>query len=395
MTRRLFPHPAPPFLVRIATVAVVALLVLGGGYGVAHFLVRPGGQASPTATPVMLAGGDAPATPVAGGSATPAVAVGGDRASGSATMERCAGPGAAHVENGPQHLAAPGRAIVTVGALNLRAGPGTDCPIVGSLGFGMQVTIAPELIKAGDHYWRRVTTPVGEGYTVASSYQNLPKVAPAGVPVLMYHHISDGDDKYYVTPAEFERQVSWLKEHGFVSITPTDLYHAMYHGLALPAKPVMLTIDDGYPSTRTFKQILDKYEFRGVYFLPDYAQLSDAEIRTLAASGEVCGHTVGHPDLATLSYDDQYAEIVNNKRYLEKIIGRPVTCFGYPFGSYNDVTDQIIAQSGYKLAFDAWGGSAVISPEANQFHVLRYGVYSSYSWETFLAIVRQQDGAPS
>lgn len=160
-------------------------------------------------------------------------------------------------------------------------------------------------------------TPAGEGCTVASSYQNLHSVAPSGVPVLMYC------------------------------------------GLALPAKLIMFTIDDGNPSTATFRKILDKYEYRGVYFLPNYAQRSGEEIRELAESGPVCGHTVGHPDLATRGYDEQQYEIKHNEAWLKQIVGEPVICFAYPFGSYNNVTNQIVADSGYKMAFNAWGGSAV------------------------------------
>ncbi len=295
----------------------------------------------------------------------------------------------------PDDVVASGRALVTVSALNLRAGPGTDCPIVGSLGFGMEVQLDPQVFKAGDHLWREVKSPVGDGYTVAHTYQNLPSVQPVSVPVLMYHHIGDGPDRYFVPEDEFEQQVAWLKEHGYVSITPRDLYNARYKGLELPAKPIMFTIDDGNQTTMTFKEILDRYGFRGVYFLPNYAEQSDDEIRDLDASGEVCGHTVDHPDLATLGYDAQYAEIMNNKSWLEGILGHPVSCFGYPFGSYNADTNKVMAASGYTMGFNAWGGAAVLSDETDPFHILRYGVYGDYSWDTFLAVVRAEDGAPS
>jgi peptidoglycan/xylan/chitin deacetylase (PgdA/CDA1 family) len=314
-------------------------------------------------------------------SATPTVG-------GSARAEpNCTGAGAKPVSDVPVGLAAPGEAIVTVAALNLRAGPGTDCPIVGSLGFGMQVHIANDLLNDGKYFWRKVTTPIGEGYTIASAYETMPAVAPTAVPVLMYHHIDELYGRYSVSPEVFAAQLAWLKENGYVSITPQDLYNARYNGMALPARPVMLTIDDGNPSTATFKHLLDQYGFRGVYFLPNYTPLSADQIRGLADSGQVCGHTVTHPSLERLDVAGQHAEIVNNKTWLEGIIGRPVTCFAYPFGTYNDVTNQVIAASGYLTAFNAWGGVAVISVNADPFHILRVEIYGDYDLDTFVGIV--------
>jgi peptidoglycan/xylan/chitin deacetylase (PgdA/CDA1 family) len=60
---------------------------------------------------------------------------------------------------------------------------------------------------------------------------------------------------------------------------------------------------------------------------------------------EIGAHTVTHPVLNELSFDDQEREIVNGKRVLEKIIGQPVVSFAYPFGSSWDV-----GQAGVQLA---------------------------------------------
>ena len=301
--------------------------------------------------------------------------------------QHCEVAGATTPADIPAGLAAPGDALVIVGALNLRAGPSTECPIVGSLGFGMQVRIGDELVEHGEHLWRRVDTPVGAGYTIASAFETVPAVAPAAVPVLMYHHIDERGDRYSVSPAALDAQLAWLRDNGYVSITPRDLYNARYAGMPLPARPVMLTIDDGHPSTVTFKQLLDAYGFRGVYFLPNFTSLTPDEIVQLADSGEVCGHTVSHPFLEHLDHAGQQAEIIDNKAWLEGIIGRPVTCFAYPFGSWNDITNQVIAASGYQMAFNAWGGMAAVSVDADPYHVLRSEIYGGFDLSTFIGVV--------
>jgi peptidoglycan/xylan/chitin deacetylase (PgdA/CDA1 family) len=288
-------------------------------------------------------------------------------------------------------LATPGDALVIVGALNLRAGPSTDCPIVGSLGFGMQVRIDEELLEYGEHLWRKVETPMGDGYAVATAFQGMPEVAPTAVPVLMYHHIDESGSRYAVSPGAFAAQLAWLQENGYVAITPQDLYNARYRGMLLPARPVMLTIDDGTLSTDTFTALLEQHGFRGVYFLPNYTALTADQIRAIADTGEVCGHTVTHPLLEHLDYAGQYAEIVDNKTWLEDIIGRPVTCFAYPFGSYNGVTDQVMADAGCQMAFNAWGGMAVIAEDADPHHIPRMEIYGSYDLETFIGLVTGVD----
>lgn len=323
-------------------------------------------------------------TPV--GASSPSV-----RGVGASGHVACSLSNGTPVARPPRGTAKPGRALVTTGALNLRAGPGTDCPIVGSMGFGMTVELKEKLIRRDGYVWRRVTGPSGNGYALADAFQAFPSTPPAAVPVLMYHHISDqGDSRFFVRPRQLEEQLQWLKQQGYASITPVDLYKAAYRELPLPAKPVMLTIDDGNPSTMTFKKLLDEYGFRGVYFLPSYTELSDEQIRDLAVSGEVCGHTVKHPHLAELSEDAQRSQIVDNKKWLEEIIRAPVTCFAYPFGSFNEVTDDLVADSGYLIAFNAWGGAAVLD-EMDQWHVLRREIYSDFSLDDFVAIVEPSD----
>lgn len=372
----------------IATVAVIALLLLGaGGYGLARLTESRGKDPAPSATPLTIAEKNPPKATIA---STPK-SIPARQASPAATAAQakgtCTSPAAKPVSTAPKGWAAPGKALVTVGALNMRSGPSTDCPIVGSLGFGMQVTIHNDLLKDGEYYWRKVTTTEGDGYTLASAYQNVPATPPAFVPVLMYHHIEAGNDNLHVPPAEFEQQMKWLHDHGYVSITPDDLYKALYKGLPLPAKPIMLTIDDGNPSTEFFKQVLDKYGFRGVYFLPNYAKLTEDQIRVLDKSGQVCAHTTSHPFLDTLTYDDQNWQITNNQQWLEGILKHPVDCFAYPFGRYNDSTNQILTNDGFKIAFNAWGGASPISSNVDPLHVLRKEIDPQFDLPTFIEIV--------
>jgi peptidoglycan/xylan/chitin deacetylase (PgdA/CDA1 family) len=279
--------------------------------------------------------------------------------------------------------------LVVVGSLHLRAGPGTDCPVTANLEFGQTaLAIGPKIERDG-HIWRHVRTPLGKGFAAVLGLQKRPGPGhrPTHIPILMYHHISESTAaRFSVTVEALKRQIKWLRDHDYISITPIDLYRSVSYGQPLPAKPVMLTIDDGSHSDLRFKRVLDEYGMRGTYFWPNYAELSPREMQTIANSGEICGHTVTHPDLATLSYAGQEQEIMENKAWLHQATGLPILCFAYPFGSYNDVTDQVMADSGYLIAFDAWGAIAPVDG-LDTLHVARKEIDGDLTMKEFVEIM--------
>ncbi len=180
----------------------------------------------------------------------------------------------------------------------------------------------------------------------------VPAAGPMNVPVLMYHSIQDNGADYQVTAGQLEEQLQWLSQNGYESITSADLVAWMTYGIPLPDKPVMITIDDGNATDWLFLELLERYGFEGVFALPNYAEMTAAQIRTLDRAGEVCGHTVSHPNLSELDYDSQYQEIADNKEFLEEILGNEITCFAYPFGAYSGLTPFVVIEAGYLLAFD-------------------------------------------
>lgn len=281
--------------------------------------------------------------------------------------------------------------IVVSDAVHLRAGPGTECPILTTLQYGTVVTVDGAPVTRDGYTWRHLRTPQRTGYSIADALQPLPAAGdkPSTVPILMYHHIGTPASRYYVSPDELDAQLSWLRDQGYVSITATDLAHALFDGAPLPSKPVMITMDDGNASTLTLAAHLAEYGFRGVYPLPNYAELTPDQIRNLAANGEVCGHTVTHPDLSQVSDADQRWEITQNKAWLEQIIGKPVTCFAYPFGTYGPDTAGIVADAGFTLAFNAWGGPVHLA-NADRWHLPRMEVDGGYDFSVFIAEMHRE-----
>ena len=184
---------------------------------------------------------------------------------------------------------------------------------------------------------------------------------PASIPILIYHNIDPTPGEYTVSTTQLESHLIWLRDNGYTSITPSELYAAWLGQIALPANPVIITADDGWASQYAFIDLINAYGFRATYFLPSYTPFSPDLIASLAATGEVCGHTTTHPRLSGLTYDQQVAEIADNKAWLEGIIGKPVTCFAYPFGDYNADSVAAVSNLGFTTAFKAWGGPVPIT----------------------------------
>ena len=77
-------------------------------------------------------------------------------------------------------------------------------------------------------------------------------IVPPEVTVLCYHEIAERKDaltpSYAVPPALLEKQLQWLKANGYHFVSVQDILDARAHKKPLPAKPVLMTFDDGYES---------------------------------------------------------------------------------------------------------------------------------------------------
>jgi|GEM_PF-1061092 len=73
---------------------------------------------------------------------------------------------------------------------------------------------------------------------------------PANIPILMYHHVAECEtyNTMTVSPQRFEADMIFLRDNGFTSLLPADLEAITRGEMPMPARPVMITFDDGYES---------------------------------------------------------------------------------------------------------------------------------------------------
>ena len=210
-----------------------------------------------------------------------------------------------------------------------------------------------------------VKKPVADAATIMSRPQ---------VPVLCYHHIYDipkATREYDVTVNEFKKQMKILHDSGYHTILPEQLYNYLAYGDPLPPKPFMITYDDSDEEQfRIAKPEMDKYGFKGVYFLmtisigrPNY--MTKAQIKQLADEGHaIASHTWDHHRVDKYKLENTIEErgvkkVVNDwdqqlaktKTDIEAITGKPVLDFAYPFGIWSKDGIPEIKNRGYRMAF--------------------------------------------
>lgn len=86
----------------------------------------------------------------------------------------------------------------------------------------------------------------------------------------------------------------------------------------------------------------------------DYRLLTHHELKTMAQSSSciIGAHTVDHPVLSKLSFDEQYEQMMSSKNKLEELTGKHIIHFSYPFGSkvdYNNNSIKACEQAGFDM----------------------------------------------
>jgi peptidoglycan/xylan/chitin deacetylase (PgdA/CDA1 family) len=189
------------------------------------------------------------------------------------------------------------------------------------------------------------------------------------LPVLLYHRIVNkssviGRHKVYVWEKDFEKQMQYLADSGISTITFEDLHNNP--GMNLDKK-VILTFDDGYlDNYELLFPILKKHGFKAVIYLvtridhnawgvregePRVNMMSAEMVREMSDYGiEMGGHTRNHVDLLRCDAAQQREEIGGSKEDVEKLTGKKVLSFAYPFGGINEDIKKITKECGYAYA---------------------------------------------
>ncbi|MEI7025949.1 polysaccharide deacetylase family protein [Paenibacillus sp. y28] len=199
--------------------------------------------------------------------------------------------------------------------------------------------------------------PAGSPSVTASVYN--PNQAKVRIPVLNYHSIAiDPGNPAALTPDKLEAQLSYLAEEGYTTLTLQQFTDIMEDKQKPPAKPVLLTFDDGYTDNyETAMPLIRKYDFHATLFMtpgwvdkPGY--LSWEQVKEMQKAGwDVMPHGMSHPKLNQLNAERQAQEIIEARKLIEAQLGVTADIFCYPYGLYNKQTLAILKEQGFRYAF--------------------------------------------
>ena len=213
------------------------------------------------------------------------------------------------------------------------------------------------------------------------------------VPVLMFHEFGEREDRYTVSPRNFERILYDLYVNDFYSVSLDEFVSGDFSSVPVGKKPVLLTFDDAPESqfrinndgsvcsrsaVGVMESFYDEYDFgRGGVFFVSYGSynkfrlpfaqndfVSD-KLKFLIDNGyDVAYHTVFHNNNTGASMNNIFEQNVVSSALFHKFLGEEYfdkvsSSFAHPFGASpsNGVVFDYLASS-YESVFDAWGGAS-------------------------------------
>lgn len=144
------------------------------------------------------------------------------------------------------------------------------------------------------------------------------------------------------------------------------IFNILFFTILLNEKYVSINFDDGFYSVyKNAYPILKKYNFpftlgviagylkdKKIKNENDYRYLTVSEIKEMLESLniEIASHSLTHRYLTKLSEDEIEREVKESKEILERIFGRKIVTFIYPYGKYDKRVINLLIKNGYLQA---------------------------------------------
>lgn len=246
---------------------------------------------------------------------------------------------------------------------------------------------------------------------------------PVRVPIIMYHSIlkdESASGPYVITPRTFERDLTYLRDHGYETVFIQQLIDYIYEGVPLPEKPVVITLDDGFYNNYVYVlPILEKLEMKAVLsVVGEYAQMESEggppsvahgymtweHIAGMAASEwvEIANHSYGlHQTWPRSGSTRMQGETREHHRriFLEDVggmqdrlvqyIGTAPRVYTYPFGFVDEYSAELVRQTGFLASMSCYERMNVITDTESLYGMGRFNRGDGESTADFMARVLQ------
>jgi len=235
------------------------------------------------------------------------------------------------------------------------------------------------------------------------------------IPVLTYHEFMpsdyDGDSSLLVKEDDFDKQMKYLHDNGYTTLTPDEFYEWHAGKKEFPVKTVMITMDDGfagtyyigYPTIKKYdmaatvfcigKHVAGKIEEfqpydteKGHYVKQDVI----AKVREEYPRFSFESHTYdmhnrvdGKVPATSFTYDQLMDDCNKNDEW-------GFTYLAYPWGSYGETIQKVLKDKGYKMAF-AYRPFYYALRSDDTYAINRIKINGGMSMATFIKIVSGKD----
>ena len=240
-----------------------------------------------------------------------------------------------------------------------------------------------------------VEKPILQSHSLPGEGESASRIA-----VLNYHFFYDPEigetcpDGNCKKVQDFENELYFLKKNNYKTLTMDEFTKWMYGEIELPARSVLITVDDGAMGTGTHNgnkliPLLEKYDTHATLFL-------------ISGWWSIENYRSPYLDIESHTYDmheGNYCEGVprgskllcsTREQVLEDLsktveIDGSKNAFCFPMYVYNDTTMDVLKEIGFKLAFV--GGDVKASRSNDKYKVPRYHIYRDTSLDSFIDMV--------
>ena len=253
-------------------------------------------------------------------------------------------------------------------------------------------------------------------------------VKAAAVPILTYHHISDGASAMVISRGRLEEHFAALRDAGYEPVFLSELRDFVLSGAELPEKPVAITFDDGYLSNATEAfPLLEQYNLKATIFIigvsfgkdsyketgvPMTPHFGRADALSMLDSGlvEFGAHTYDLHQWPQMETDgdarenmgrrpgdtlEGYLKIIRNdarafNRFYRDTFGESTCLFSYPQGEITKEAAAVLLQEGYTVTVSTKPGINIVvrgKPETLR-ELCRYTISGEMTGEEVLALIQ-------
>jgi peptidoglycan/xylan/chitin deacetylase (PgdA/CDA1 family) len=226
----------------------------------------------------------------------------------------------------------------------------------------------------------------------------------------MYHHILPIDSFIASGVENFEKQMKYLSDNNWNTITSQQFYDFKKGLITLPKKSVLITFDDGWRDNFVYAYpILKKYNLKATIFVVtswiekasnmaecDYEIQKHSKCKELVSTNtrdvictweelklmsdvfDVHSHTHTHRDKY---FDDDISwndEFILSKNLIKKHLGFDDTHLCWPRGKYSDQLIKEATKSGFDILYTTKRG--INKPDKNLLEIKRIAVKKDDKW---------------